>query len=82
MSTITKERFEQLQREVKSASQAAERAAGALEEATRTLKEKFKCNSLKEAKSKLAKLTRTATQAEEAFEQAFTEYETKWHEED
>ena len=55
---ITEDQFNKLRREAESAKAEAERAKGALSQITAQLKEQFGCDTIQEAKAKLAELNK------------------------
>ncbi len=71
-------RFNTLKRQVDDKKRELDRAEGALEETMRRLKKDFGCNTLKEAKAKLAALRTKTNQANERFANALNTFERKW----
>jgi len=74
------EKFNQLKQTVEDARQNADRAAGALEQITKTLQKDFDCKTINIANKKLKQLQKQEITAKEDFEKAMKEYEKKWKE--
>jgi len=75
---ITDETYRKLKREVEDAKSESDKAKGALNQLMANLKVTFKCDTLKEAKDKLADLEEKKDKAQKAFDKALKEYEKKW----
>lgn len=78
MSNLQK--YTELKEKVDKAKRERDRAAGALEQAEKQLKEQFDCNSLEEAEELLEAKQKDEARAEKKFEKAMTEFEEKWDE--
>jgi len=78
---ITKEEYEELKQEVEAAKSKAARAAGALEQSKKKLKEDFDCNSLGEAKKLLATTEASLEKASEEYRKLEKAYRAKWKQE-
>ena len=68
-----KERVESLRRE-------ADKAAGALEQSMRRLKEEFGCGSIKEAEKLLKELKAEEEESKDQFDREFEKFEKLWSE--
>jgi predicted transcriptional regulator len=75
---LTKEEFEKLKQEVEQARTEAERAQGARDQLMARLKNEFDCDSLEDAKVKLADLKKKKEVAEKLFEKQLRQYKAKW----
>lgn len=75
---MKEEKFWELKQEVERARSEAERAKGALDQLYLRLKKDFDCANLKEARELLKKLLRKEEEAQEAYERAVKDYESKW----
>jgi len=67
-----------LKEQVEKARQQAAKAEGALEQILKQLKEKFGCNSLKEAKALLKQIQKKEKKAREELDQAMKDFKAKW----
>jgi predicted nucleic acid-binding Zn-ribbon protein len=74
--------YTKLKREVEEAKSASDKAAGALTQLTKQLKEEHGCDTMIEGKKKLAKLEEELEEAEAEFQTALTKYRKKWKSED
>lgn len=77
---IDEAKYKQLKQRADSARQARDKAAGQLEGAMERLKADFDCDTVEEAEKKLAKLTKDATKAENAYNAAMTTFDEVWGE--
>lgn len=68
----------ELKAKVERLARDKERAAGALEQNMKTLKEVFGFSSIAEAEKGLKKLSVEVQKAHEAFETAMEDFKTKW----
>ena len=71
-------KFEELKRTVDEAQQKADRAAGALEQITKQLKNDFDCKSIEETKNKLKQLEKQKEETEQDFEKELKDFKIKW----
>lgn len=78
MGNLNEDTYRKLKKEVDFAKEEATRAEGALDQLTNRLINEFECDDLEAAKKKLKNLEKEATKAEEAFEEALTDYQKKW----
>ncbi len=79
---ITVKEFARLKTQVEEANKTAERSVGALEEIRKQLKEDFDCTSLSHAKAMLSNLTQKIIDSETAFQEALSEFQEKWPNDD
>ena len=70
--------FNKLKQTVEEAQQKSDRAAGALEQITKTLKKDFECNTIAVAAKKLEMLQKQEVQDKEDFEKAMKDFKKKW----
>jgi hypothetical protein len=78
MSEITESQYRELKKDVEESKSKADKARGALEATTATLKKDYGVSTLKEAKAKLVKLEAKTAEAKLEFERAYKEYKKKW----
>lgn len=74
------QRYEQLKGQADNLRQKISRAEGALEQHMARLKDEHGCKTIEDAKRKLKRLDREASEATAAFEAAADEFEEKWEE--
>lgn len=76
MSVSTQE-YQQLKRAVDDKQREADKAAGAFESLTKRLKTEFGCDSVDDAKAKLAALRKQEAKADKDFNSALDEFKRK-----
>lgn len=76
----TLEDYRRLKKDIESAKAEHQRAQGALDQLKAQLKREFDCDTIKEAKVKLAELETASEDAKKKFEKAMKDYERKWKE--
>ena len=69
--TDLRTKVERLQRE-------SDRAAGALTQALKRLKDEFQCSSLEDAEKKLKELKKEEAKAKDAFDESLTKFTKDW----
>ena len=79
-SDDTLKKYMKLQKSVTEAQVSASRAEGALSQLMVGLKDKFGCDTLKQAKKKLKSLQSQEETSREEFEEAVEAFEEKWQE--
>jgi len=75
------DRYKQIKRQIETAQQEADRAAGALQQIEERLKSEYNCNSIAEAEKKIKTLTKKQETVEAEFEKALEAFEEKWPDE-
>ena len=78
MSTLKK--YTELKSKVEEAQQKANKAAGALEQVMKTLKEQFGCSTLEAAEKKLKLLQKQHQNINTQYEKEIEDFEEKWDE--
>lgn len=74
-------RFQELQDRINQARQQRDRATGALEQISKTIKDKWGCKSPTEASKLLSKMEKEANKLEQEAEEAADEFDQKFPEE-
>lgn len=77
---IDEKEFEELKKRVAKATQARDKAAGALENVMERLQKEFGCKTLAQAEKKVTVLAKEADQAEAAYDRALVAFEEEWEE--
>lgn len=78
MNTITETKFRELKAEVDRANAEAQRAEGARDQLLDRLKKEFKVKDIAAARVLLKEKTKTAQEAQEAYDIALAAYQKKW----
>lgn len=72
------EEFNQLKQAVEQAQQKADRAAGALEQITKTLQKDFDCKDATSATKKLKELQEQEIRHKKEFKKAIEDFKKRW----
>lgn len=74
------DQYQRLKAKVEAARKRADKAAGALDQLKKQLKDEFGCTDLKAAKALLKKLESSEAEAERAADAAMEAFDEKWGE--
>lgn len=75
--SISTQEYQQLKRAVDDKQRASDKASGAFESLMKRLKTEFDCDSIDDAKAKLADLRKQEARADKEFNTAFDEFKSK-----